>query len=169
MHWSLVRRDERRAARMIRRVGGEFTLDGWFPFKSHISYFWVRETSIDDDALLDLGNLPRLKAAELGYTKLTDRGIARIRDFPNLEYVFLWGTRITDRSVETLIQMPWLRLINVSHTNITRRGFDRLRESLDNCLVSHLEFGTMFREMEAPESYAAWIDSGEPSDEPKSR
>ena len=169
MHWSLVRPDERCAARAIRQVGGEFSLDGRLPFKSHISYLWVRETCIDDDVFLGLGHLPQLNAAELGYTKLTDRGIARIRDFPNLNYVFLWGTRITDRSVDTLIQMPWLRLVNVSHTDITKHGFDRLRESLGNCLVSHVEFGTMFQDADAPESYAAWIDSGEPCDEPKSR
>jgi len=107
-----------------------------------------------------LGHLPRLNIAELGYTKITDRGIAKLRDFPNLGYVFLWGTRITDRSVDTLVQMPWLRLVNVSHTDMTKHGFDRLRQSLDNCLVSHIEFGTMFQDTDAPESYAAWIDSG---------
>ena len=167
MHWSIVRSDERSAARTIRRVGGWFTLDGSLPFKSHISSFWVRETGIEDDDLLDLGDLPRLNAIELGYTQLTDRGVAKIRDYQNLEYVFLWGTRITDRTIETLIQMPWLRLVNVSHTQITKDGFDTLRESLANCLVSHTEFGTMFRDRGTPDSYSAWLEIGEPSDQPK--
>lgn len=161
MHWSLVRPDERPAARTIRRVGGEFILDGSLPFKSHISSFWVRETSIQDDDLLNLRPLPRLNAAELGYTKLTDRGIAKICDYPNLEYVFLWGTRITDRTIDALIKMPWLRLVSVSYTQVTKHGFDTLRESLENCLVSHTEFGTVFRDFNAPDSYSAWIDSGE--------
>lgn len=163
MHWSLVRTDERCAAQAIRRVGGEFSLDGKLPFASRISYFWVRETCIDDNTLLALGHLPRLNAAELGYTKLSDRGIAKIREFSNLSYVFLWGTRITDRSVDTLIQMPWLRLVNVSHTDITRHGFDTLCKSLSNCLVSHIEFGTIFRDTDSPESYSEWLNSGEPS------
>ena len=161
MHWSIVRPDERSAARMIRRLGGWFMLDGPLPFESNISSFWVRETGIEDDDLLNLGQLPELNAAELGYTQLTDRGIARIRDYQSLEYVFLWGTRITDRAIGTLIQMPWLRLVNVSHTQITRGGFDKLRESLANCLVSHTEFGTMFRDTAAPESYSAWLETGD--------
>lgn len=161
MHWSLVRPDERPAARTIRRVGGKFMLEGSLPFKSHISSVWARETGIQDGDMLNLGHLPRLNGAELGYTELTDRGIARICDYPNLEYVFLWGTRITDRTIETLTKMPWLRLVNVSHTQVTRHGFDTLRESLENCLVSHTEFGTVFREFNAPDSYSAWIESGE--------
>ena len=43
----------------------------------------------------NLGQLPRLHAAKLGCTELTDRGIVRIRDYQNLQYGFLRGTRVT--------------------------------------------------------------------------
>jgi hypothetical protein len=169
MHWSLVRPDERCAARLIQQVGGSFTLAGPWPFVSHINSLWVRETSIQDDQLVSLGELSDLEGAELGYTNLSDGGITGLPRYRRLKYIFLWGTRITDTSLETLTQMPWLRLVNVSQTAITHGGFKTLCTLLPNCLISHTEFGVCFRNSTGPEARGAWARSGEQRDAQESR
>lgn len=160
MHWSLTRTDERQAARSIKHLGGRFCLDGPWPFRSRIMSMRLRETSVLDEHIAELGELTGLKTADLGYTKLTDRGVGFLPRYRSLQYIFLWGTRITDQSIESLIRMPWIRLVNVSATGITRAGFNRLRKSLPIALVSHQQFGVYFHDAVAPEAYGVWMDCG---------
>jgi hypothetical protein len=162
MHWRFARPDERRACRIVSKCGGFCTFGGPIPFVSHVHALWVRDTPVTDNDISSLGPLPELKAAELGYSRVADRGAAWLLHYPSLEYVFLWGTKITDATVSVLAQMSWLRMLNVSDTCVTRRGFDELNQELPTCLVSHSEFGTFFRGIPAPlgsDTYLAWLKS----------
>jgi hypothetical protein len=159
MHWLFARPDERRACRIVSKCGGFCTFGGRIPFVSHVHSLWVRETPVTDNDSTSLGPLPGLKAAELGYSGVADRGAAALLNYPSLKYVFLWGTKITDATVSVLVQMFWLRMLTVSDTCVTRRGFDELKQVLPHCLVSHSEFGTYFRGIAAPlgsDAYLAW-------------
>lgn len=157
MHWVFARTDERKACRIISKCGGFCTHGGRIPFVSHVHSFWVRNTTVTDIDLESLGPLRELSAAELGYSGLTDRGAASLLKYPSLKYVLLWGTKITDATVSVLARMDWLQLVNVSDTSVTRRGFDELKRALPNCLVSHSEFGEVFRGIAAPDACSAWI------------
>jgi hypothetical protein len=162
MHWLFARPDERRACRIVSKCGGFCTFGGPIPFVSHVRSLWVRDTPVTDTDISSFGPLPELKAAELGYSGVADRGAASLLNYPSLEYVFLWGTKITDATVSVLAQMSWLQMLNVSDTCVTRRGFGELKQALPKCLLIHSEFGTFFRGVAAPlrsDVYLAWLKS----------
>ncbi len=93
-------------------------------------YFCSRVT---DRGLQKLRGLTRLRELQLNGCGITDKGLIYLSAFTNLETLGLAATAIDDEGADLLIQqlpsMPALKTIVISHSQITEKGRNKLMKS----------------------------------------
>ncbi len=86
----------------------------------------------DDGALAKLAPVAtNIVELEIGFSAITDDGLAPIADMPNLEKLYLQKTGITDEGLSRLSNATKLRYLNLYGTQITDDGLEYL-EGLDS-------------------------------------
>ena len=169
MKWIIAHPEERDASRAIASAGGWCGRDSWAPFVSRVVSISLRDTKASDLLLDSFPALPSLTSMELGYTQISDSGIAALTRHPQLHYLFLWGNDITDGCLDSLMRIP-LFMLNVESTRISLDGCKRLSECLPECLVCHSRTEILFRgKMNSDEPYREWLerDSGRANQVPQ--
>jgi internalin A len=117
---------EQRAIAVIRRVGGKVTLDKQAPSRPVVAVD-LAGREVTDDALAALKDLPSLRRLNLGFTRVTDGGIERLKGCVRLEVLLLFGCfQVTDMGVAHLKALTRLRHLDLSHTNVTDKGLEQL-------------------------------------------
>lgn len=81
-----------------------------------------------DQAVLALGEQPRLRAVRLWYSTLTDRGLAALASYPTLEDVNAGNNRdgVTDDGARSLAKLSALRHVNLEQTAVGDAGLAAL-------------------------------------------
>lgn len=83
---------------------------------------------ITDRGIEHLAKVQSLEHLVLRGSKVTDEGVSRlVTGLPRLRSLSLARTKITDASVDRLAALPRLEQLDVSDTQITRTGLSRLR------------------------------------------
>jgi len=111
------------------------------------------DDKIDDDALAKLSPLAEnIIELEIGFSDVTNEGLAIVSTMPNLEklylqktgisddalthleglnhlrYLNLYGTQITDTGLESLVDLPSLDSLFIWETNVTEEAADSFKE-----------------------------------------
>lgn len=85
-----------------------------------------RKTFNDDDLNLLTDAADSVIEIDLGSSKVTDKGIAKLAKFKNLKILKLNGTSITNQGLAALSGLENLESINLHHTSITNVGLKAL-------------------------------------------
>lgn len=89
------------------------------------------ESEFDDEALAKLAPVSaNIVELEIGFSKVTDDGLAALADMGNLERLYLQKTAITDDGLMHLSSLKRLRYLNLYGTQISDTGLEHL-EALD--------------------------------------
>jgi internalin A len=107
------------------------TLDGSGPANDTGFQQLERLTILDvpqlhDEAIVDLGPLPRLSSITLDRTPVGDAAIGHLASSHNLAQVSLMQTHITDRALDSLANCSDLAWLDVSGTNVSDAGIAQL-------------------------------------------
>ncbi len=95
------------------------------------------QANVGDDDLEYVAALPQLRSLGLGYTHVTDAGVARLRGVSSLEVIDLEGTAITGRCVRDVCEMKQLTWLNVERTQLSSTDVAKIKEALPKCDVVH--------------------------------
>ena len=85
--------------------------------------------SFHADLLSELGGVSNLEEIQLAGTSVTDEDLKLLPDLPKLEGIGLDNTSITDQGIETLMKLPQLKFIMVDGTKVTPEAILRFYES----------------------------------------
>ena len=96
------------------------------------------DEKIDDDALAKLSSLAEnIIELEIGFSDVTDEGLAIVSTMPNLEKLYLQKTSISDDALSHLEGLNHLRYLNLYSTQVSDTGLEKLIDlpSLDSLFV----------------------------------
>ena len=82
-----------------------------------------------------LKQLQSIECLDLSRTSIGDQGMAHIVEMPNLSYLNLRDTNVSDDSIEYLSQMENLKQIYLWSSGITESGAKALRDRLPDASV----------------------------------
>lgn len=97
----------------------------------------LARSAVTNDSLTYL-RFGRIRWLNLNYTRIGDRGLARLSTMPNLAHLFIDGTRITDRGLAHLAQIPTLEKITLVGTSVSDAGLAHL-DNLKSLRSLHLQ------------------------------
>ena len=86
-------------------------------------------TLFHSDLFEELDGISNLEQIQLAGTSVNDEDLKRLANLPKLIGIGLNNTSITDQGIETLMKLPQLQLIEVQGTNVTPEAILRFYES----------------------------------------
>ncbi|MDE0770347.1 MAG: hypothetical protein OSB19_18375, partial [Opitutaceae bacterium] len=90
------------------------------------------ESKFDDEALAMLAPVAaNIAELEIGFSNITNDGLAALSGMVNLERLYLQKTAISDEGLEHVANLEKLRYLNLYGTQVSDSGLERL-EDLDN-------------------------------------
>jgi len=144
---NLVEKDEKTIVDNTKIITAQVdseNVDELVDFPNVVAVSMVGATSEDLDRLSDYTGL---MALDLGYTKISDDGLASLAELTELRILNLSYTEVTDEGLQYLSGLKNLRSINLESTEITDEGLTHL-ENLEE--LRHLNlFRTPAGKMEA--------------------
>lgn len=87
-------------------------------------------TKFTDIGLRSIANLQDLTILDLSYTNISDAGLREIKKLPNLGALYLSGTKVTDMGIQELGEIEYLDALIVAHTKVTNEGKKALQKML---------------------------------------
>jgi len=106
------------------------------PVNDQLAVLNLSRTSITDEGLKNLENLPNLRKLHLENTKITDAGLAHLKNLQNLEYLNLYGTAVSDAGLTDLQGLKNLKALYLWQTKVTPTGVEQLKTALPNCQIN---------------------------------
>lgn len=91
-----------------------------------LDHLGIDGSNVTDEGLANL-QLPHLRSLSIGWTSVTDAGVASLTKQTSLEVLNLQNTKVTDACVDSLLKMPNLRSINIEDTAITDAGLAKFQ------------------------------------------
>ncbi|MFO0882767.1 MAG: hypothetical protein U0894_01025 [Pirellulales bacterium] len=106
----------------------QITSQGLLHFQGLIKldHLGIDGSNVTDEGLANL-QLPHLRSLSIGWTSVTDAGVASLTKQTSLEVLNLQNTKVTDACMDSLLKMPNLRKINIEGTAITDAGLAKLQ------------------------------------------
>lgn len=92
--------------------------------------------NIDDDMLLELADVSRLKMLNLSNTQVSGTGVKALRDLPRLTHLNLDGAPITEDGLAEIAKLDRLTVISLSNTGLSENDVLKLEEALPGVLIS---------------------------------
>lgn len=105
------------------------------PIAPELEWLNLGRTKVTDAGLAKLQGLKNLKRLYLDRTGITDAGVANISGLAQLEYLNLYGSKVGDGSVDHLKKLSGLKKLYVWQTGISSNGVAALRAALPNAMV----------------------------------
>ena len=100
-------------------------------------------STITDENLAHLQELPKLQVLVLGNSRITDAGLVHLKGLLNLRELLLGDTQITDAGLVHLAGLTKLKILELNNTQITGAGLAALGEltQLEVLDVSYTQVG----------------------------
>ncbi|MCE9556821.1 MAG: hypothetical protein K8T91_26025 [Planctomycetes bacterium] len=179
--WSYKAQRQREAVAALRKIGGTAYYHRYLPWTSEnydspkwppwvldtvvadylarVQVIRLNSTTVTDDDLKFLKNMPALEELQLNNTDITDVSLQHLEDLTALHTLWLDNTRvsdaglkhltgltaliwldvrntqISDTGLEHLRNLTALKAIRLSQTKVTPAGMSRLKQSLPNCSI----------------------------------
>lgn len=119
-------------ARLAGESFGDEELAQLAPIAAAIHRLDLGGTKVTDAGLARLATMPALRQLRLDRTQITDEGLSHLTGLPRLESLNLHTTAVTDVGIATLAGLPKLRRLYVWQTAVTRDATAALAEALEN-------------------------------------
>ena len=97
-------------------------------FPKQVTWLDIKDSPVSDDgfaAVAKMTNLTRLRAEK---TSITDNAMSHIRELPYLEFLNIYGTKVGDEGVLALEDLSNLRRLYVWDSQVTKDGARKLEE-----------------------------------------
>ena len=101
----------------------------------NIEFLMLTYAPLEDEGLVAIPNMTKLKTLRLGFTKITDEGLVNLAELSELEDLELRNTEVTDAGLEHLKSLKNLKSLSLAHTKVTGDGVARLQRTLPNCHI----------------------------------
>jgi hypothetical protein len=121
------------AVAALQRLGGLPVRGGSDPAAPVVKVEFNRAALTDEtleEAVRHLKKLRFLRAVTLGFTKVTDAGLAHLQGLPDLEELGLAQTAVTDAGLVHLKGLKNLKRLDLDRTRVTDKGVDDLKAAL---------------------------------------
>jgi uncharacterized membrane protein len=92
------------------------------PIKEQLVWLNLGRTTIADEGLKVVAQLPALRQLHLDHTVISDEGIRHLTSLTELNYLNLAGTQITDKALSHLSALKKIKSIFVYQTAVTSKG-----------------------------------------------
>lgn len=102
---------------------------------SHVRCLNLNYTRIGDRGLARLSTMPSLTQLFLDGTRITDRGLAHLARISSVEQLSLEGNKVTDAGLVYLGDLKSLRSLRLRGTRATDAGIARLKQALPQCQI----------------------------------
>jgi hypothetical protein len=135
-----ARGEEGEAAAALQKLGGVPVRAGLDSTRPVVKVEFNRPGFTDAGlkvAIAHLKELPSLRALTLGFTGVTDAGLADLAGLPDLEDLGLAQTAVTDAGLAHLKHLKKLRTLDLDRTKVTERGVRDLQKFLPDLKVTH--------------------------------
>src|SRR5260370_308873 len=119
--------DEAKAVKVVKKQGGEVTVDTKRPGKPVVGVA-LMGTAVTDAGLKALKELKSLKTLNLDFTKVTDAGLKNLKELKSLQTLYLGGTAVTDAGLKNLKELKSLQTLDLGGTKITDTGMKELKD-----------------------------------------
>lgn len=126
---------------------------------SGLEYLDLQFNPLEDEALIRLGSMPKLRVLLISNTPITDRALAGISQIQSLEVLHLQNTDITNAGLAHLRSLAGLTQLRLHGTNVTETGIAELERALPTCQVSP---SAQYRYI-MPEDFVLWPESYQPN------
>ena len=93
-------------------------------------------TKMTDKGLKELAGLKHLKKLYLHRTEVTDTGLKVVAGFDRLEMLYLGGTKVTDAGLKELSGLKRLQLLDLRLTKVTESGAAEFQKTLPTVKIS---------------------------------
>lgn len=90
------------------------------PIANNIVELEIGFSDVTDEGLAAVANMPNLEKLYLQKTLVTDEGIQHLEGLTRLRYLNLYGTQVTDDALDTLVDLPRLKSLFVWETEISK-------------------------------------------------
>ena len=90
---------------------------------------------INDWELANVSKLTGLKELDLTGTSISSEAMTYVHTLNSLEKLWLDGTKIDDQSIASIGKLTGLKKLSVKKTEISEEGIDKLKSTLENCVV----------------------------------
>lgn len=90
------------------------------PIASNIVELEIGFSDVTDEGLAAVANMSNLEKLYLQKTSVTDEGIQHLEGLTRLRYLNLYGTQVTDDALDTLVDLPLLKSLFVWETEISK-------------------------------------------------
>ena len=92
------------------------------PLSGQIAWLNLGATKVSDRGLAKIASLKQLRRLYLDRSTIGDSGLAHLKGFPELYYLNLYGSKVTDKGLAHLGGLSKLRKLFVWQTGVTREG-----------------------------------------------
>lgn len=98
------------------------------PIATNIIELEIGFSDVTDDGLAAVANMPNLEKLYLQKTSVTDEGIAHVAGLTQLRYLNLYGTQVTDDALDILVDLPNLKSLFVWETQVSKSAAEDFQE-----------------------------------------
>ncbi len=98
------------------------------PIATNIVELEIGFSDVTDDGLAAVANMPNLEKLYLQKTSITDDGLIHVANLSRLRYLNLYGTQVTDDALEHLVDLPRLKSLFVWETQISKSAANAFQE-----------------------------------------
>jgi hypothetical protein len=110
-------------------------LDLLAPIADELEWLNLGRTKVTDAGLAKLTGLRKLRRLYLDRTGISDAGLAHLAALKDLEYLNLYGSKVGDGAVPHLKQLSGLKKLYLWQTGVTSNGVAALRTALPTTYI----------------------------------
>lgn len=98
------------------------------PIANNIIELEIGFSDVTDAGLADVANMPNLEKLYLQKTAVTDEGLSYLTGLTQLRYLNLYGTQVTDAAFDHLIKLPKLKSLFLWETQVSKEAAQEFQE-----------------------------------------
>jgi uncharacterized membrane protein/mono/diheme cytochrome c family protein len=98
------------------------------PIANNIVELEIGFSDVTDEGLAAVAKMSNLEKLYLQKTSVTDEGIQHLEGLTRLRYLNLYGTQVTDDALDTLVDLPRLKSLFVWETQISKSAAEDFQE-----------------------------------------
>jgi len=104
--------------------------------REQITWLNLSGTTITNDDLEIVAQLPNLTRLRLDKTDVGNAGVTQLKALENLEYLNLFGTNVDNEVLEIVASLPNLKRLFAAQTKVTDEAKEKVRQTNDQLIVN---------------------------------
>jgi uncharacterized membrane protein len=108
------------------RSSGDEALDVLIPLAEQVVWLNLERTKVTDEGMKTIAKLSKLRTLYLNYTTVGDEGLQPLENLPALSYLNLVGTKVSDRSAVVFGKMKQLDNLYLGSTTVSSHAIQEI-------------------------------------------